>query len=222
MIYYLEDDDNIRELVLYTLGQTGYEARGFAEPKQFWKAVEERTPSLVLLDIMLPEEDGISVLRRLREQHATQTVPVIMLTAKDTEHDKVLGLDFGADDYIAKPFGMMELLSRIRALLRRSRPYSQGEVYQAGPLTLNANKHIVTCDGEALQLSLKEFLLLQHLLENRGRVFTREHLLEAVWGYEYAGGTRTVDVHVQTLRQKLGVCSNIVETVRGVGYRAKE
>lgn len=222
MIYYVEDDENIRELVLYTLGQTGYGARGFTDAKEFWLAMDERLPSLVLLDIMLPGEDGISILRNLRENGQTQTLPVIMLTAKGTEYDKVLGLDFGADDYLSKPFGMMELLSRIRALLRRVRPKTQGEVFQAGGLTLDSTKHTVQCEGNMLKLSLKEFMLLQYLLENRGRVFTREHLLEAVWGYEYAGGTRTVDVHVQTLRQKLGSCSDIVETVRGVGYRAKE
>ncbi|MDL2218372.1 response regulator transcription factor [Christensenellaceae bacterium OttesenSCG-928-M15] len=222
MIYYVEDDDNIRELVLYTLGQTGYGARGFSNAKAFWQAVDERLPVLVLLDIMLPDEDGISILRQLREQRNTHSIPVIMLTAKGTEYDKVLGLDFGADDYIAKPFGMMELLSRVRALLRRVRPQAQGDIYEVGALMLNANKHLVTCNGLPLKLSLKEFLLLQYLLENRGRVFTREHLLEAVWGYEYAGGTRTVDVHVQTLRQKLGACAELIETVRGVGYRAKE
>lgn len=222
MIYYVEDDTNIRELVLYTLSQTGFAARGFSDAKSFFDALPEALPELVLLDVMLPGEDGISVLKRLRVENATQKIPVILLTARGAEYDKVTGLDCGADDYVTKPFGMMELISRIKAVLRRAAPRELSDTLGLGGVLLNTEKHTVSCDGEPIALSFKEFALLRFLMENRGRVFTRERLLTAVWGYDYAGGTRTVDVHVQTLRQKLGDCANIIETVRGVGYRAKE
>ncbi len=222
MIYYVEDETNIRELVLYTLAQTGFEARGFENAEQFWQGVIDAAPELILLDVMLPGEDGISILKRLRTAEATKQIPVILLTARGAEYDKVTGLDGGADDYITKPFGMMELISRIKAVLRRSSKKELTDTLCIDNLVMNTEKHTVACAGEHVELSFKEFSLLQFLLENRGRVFTRDRLLTAVWGYEYAGGTRTVDVHIQTLRQKLGGCAYVVETVRGVGYRAKE
>lgn len=222
MIYYVEDETNIRELVLYTLAQTSFEARGFENAEQFYKAMDEALPELILLDVMLPGEDGISILKRLRGADATKHIPVILLTARGAEYDKVTGLDNGADDYITKPFGMMELISRIKAVLRRASPKEATDILIIDGLILNTQKHTVTSAGQAVSLSFKEFSLLRFLMENRGRVFTRDRLLTAVWGYDYAGGTRTVDVHIQTLRQKLGECAYIIETVRGVGYRAKE
>jgi len=222
MIYYVEDELNIRELVLYTLSQTGFAARGFTDSAQFFAALSEGLPELVLLDVMLPGEDGLSILKKLRADAATQKIPVILLTARGAEYDKVSGLDCGADDYVTKPFGMMELISRIKAVLRRSAPRELSDTLSIDQVLVNTEKHTVSCAGAPIQLSFKEFALLRFLMENRGRVFTRERLLAAVWGYDYAGGTRTVDVHIQTLRQKLGDCAAIIETVRGVGYRAKE
>ncbi len=222
MIYYVEDDANIRELVLYTLLQTGFNARGFTDANEFWAAMSQEQPELVLLDLMLPGEDGLSILKRLRGAAPTRSLPVILLTARGAEYDRVTGLDCGADDYVTKPFGMMELISRIRAVLRRATPQEKAELLTAGALTVDTDRHSVTCGSNPVVLSFKEFSLLRFLLENRGRVFTRDRLLLAVWGYDYAGGTRTVDVHIQTLRQKLGDCAGVIETVRGVGYRAKE
>ena len=219
MIYYVEDDNNIRDLVVYTLRQTGLEARGFSTAGAFFAAVEEALPELILLDIMLPGEDGLSILRRLRASAQTAAIPVIMITAKDTEYDTVVGLDTGADDYIAKPFGMMELVARVKAMLRRTAAKVDAETITIGDLTVDARRHTVTAAGEPVQLTLKEFELLRFLMENRGVAFTREKLLERVWDLGYGGGTRTVDVHVQTLRQKLGAAGAMVETVRGVGYR---
>ena len=217
MIYLLEDDDSIRDLVLYTLQSQGMEARGFERPSAFWKAVAERIPSLVLLDIMLPEEDGISVLKTLRSSARTCRLPVIMLTAKGTEYDKVLGLDAGADDYLTKPFGMMELLSRIRALLRRTQ--QETDTYRCGVLTVDRIRHTVTVNGQKVILTQKEFEVLCLLLKNRGQVLSRERLIEDVWGYAFTGESRTVDVHVRTLRQKLGEAGAYIETVRGYGYK---
>lgn len=222
MIYYVEDDANIRELVLYTLTQTGFSARGFADANGFWAAMAEETPELALLDLMLPGEDGLSILKRLRAAAPTRSLPVILLTARGAEYDRVTGLDCGADDYVTKPFGMMELVSRVRAVLRRSSPQEKTDLLECGGIAVDEQRHTVTCNGSPVVLSFKEFSLLRFLLENRGRVFSRDRLLLAVWGYDYVGGTRTVDVHVQTLRQKLGDCADIIETVRGVGYRAKE
>ena len=222
MIYYVEDDANIRELVLYTLTQTGFSARGFADANGFWAAMAEETPELVLLDLMLPGEDGLSILKRLRAAAPTRSLPVILLTARGAEYDRVTGLDCGADDYVTKPFGMMELVSRIRAVLRRASPQEKTDLLECGGISVDEQRHTVTCNGSPVTLSFKEFSLLRFLLENRGRVFSRDRLLLAVWGYDYVGGTRTVDVHVQTLRQKLGECADVIETVRGVGYRAKE
>ena len=217
MIYLLEDDDSIRDLVLYTLQSQGMEAKGFPRPSAFWEAVEEQMPSLVLLDIMLPEEDGISVLKKLRSSARTSKLPVIMLTAKGTEYDKVLGLDAGADDYLAKPFGMMELLSRIRALLRRTE--REVNIYRCGVLTVDQTRHTVTVNGREVVLTQKEFEVLCLLLKNRGQVLSRERLIEDVWGYAFTGESRTVDVHVRTLRQKLGEAGAYIETVRGYGYK---
>ena len=217
MIYLLEDDDSIRDFVIYTLNSQGLEARGFERPSAFWEAMEEKLPALALLDIMLPEEDGVSVLKKLRSDPRTLRLPIIMLTAKGTEYDKVLGLDAGADDYVAKPFGMMELLSRIRALLRRTA--AEPGTYQGGCLTVDEPRHTVTVEGRDVVLTQKEFELLCLLLRNRGQVITRERLIEQVWGYAFTGETRTVDVHVRTLRQKLGPAGAYVQTVRGYGYK---
>ncbi len=219
MIYLLEDDDSIRKLVVYTLNSQGFEAEGFATPSDFWAAMEHATPELILLDIMLPEEDGLSVLRRLRAAPATKKVPVIMLTAKDTEYDRVVGLDDGADDYISKPFGMMELVARVRAVLRRVDTTPHETEYRVGPLYVSPSRHLVRVDGRDVTLTLKEFELLCILLENEDIVLTRDTLLNRVWGYEFNGESRTVDVHVRTLRQKLGAAGNCIETVRGIGYK---
>ena len=217
MIYLLEDDDSIRDFVLYTLQSQGMEAKGFPRPSAFWEAMAERIPSLVLLDIMLPEEDGISVLKALRSSARTCRLPVIMLTAKGTEYDKVLGLDAGADDYLAKPFGMMELLSRIRALLRRTQ--QETDTYRCGVLAVDQARHTVTVNGQEVALTQKEFEVLCLLLKNKGQVLSRERLIEDVWGYAFTGESRTVDVHVRTLRQKLGEAGAYIETVRGYGYK---
>lgn len=220
MIYFLEDDNSIRELVVYTMNSTGFEATGFSKPSEFWEAMEKETPSLVLLDIMLPEEDGLSILKKLRASPATRRLPVMMLTAKDSEFDKVLGLDSGADDYVPKPFGMMELMARIKALLRRASPDgSQERDYTLGKLYVSPSRHLVKVDGKEIALTLKEFELLCFLLENDGMVLTRDKILARIWGYDFDGETRTVDVHVRTLRQKLGECGALIETVRGVGYK---
>lgn len=217
MIYLLEDDESIRKFVIYALKQTGIEAQGFAIPSDFKRAVENKKPKLALLDIMLPEEDGISVLKWLRSRVETAELPIIMLTAKASEYDKVAGLDSGADDYIAKPFGTMELISRIKALLRRTK--TADKVYSAGGVCLNPTKHTVTADGKEVALTLKEFEMLLIMLKNRGTVFSRDRLLEEIWGYDYDGENRTVDVHIKTLRTKLGQNGSIIETVRGVGYK---
>ena len=217
MIYLLEDDDSIRELVIYTLNSQGMEARGFARPSAFWEAMGEQTPSLALLDVMLPEEDGISVLKKLRASAHTARLPIIMLTAKGTEYDKVLGLDAGADDYVTKPFGMMELLSRIRALLRRTE--RNDALYRCGQLTVDPGSHTVLVGDREVALTQKEFEVLCLLLKNKGRVLSRERLIEDVWGYAFTGESRTVDVHVRTLRQKLGEAGACIETVRGYGYK---
>ncbi len=219
MIYYVEDDPNIRDLVVYTLRQTGMEAKGFSAAAPFFAAVAEAAPELVLLDIMLPGEDGLTILKNLRQSSETAAIPVIMITAKDTEYDTVVGLDAGADDYIAKPFGMMELVARTKALMRRTAAKDDAEAITAGALTVDIRRHLVTAGGENVVLTLKEFELLRFLMENRGAAFTREKLLERVWDLGYGGGTRTVDVHIQTLRQKLGAQGGMIETVRGVGYR---
>ena len=221
MIYLLDDEYGIRNFVLYALQSCGMEAEGFELPSQFWAAMDRQTPDLLLLDIMLPEEDGISILRRLRSNEATRGLPVIMLSAKGSEPDKVEGLDSGADDYIAKPFGTMELISRIKAVLRRSeRQMQESPAHStAGGITMIPANHEVYANGVPVALTLKEYDLLNVLLENKGQVFSRDTLLKMVWGYDFSGESRTVDVHIRTLRSKLGECGDMIETVRGVGYK---
>lgn len=222
MIFCVEDDDNIRELVIYTLETTGLSAKGFAEGASFMEALAFETPELILLDIMLPGEDGLELLKRLKGSSKTKDIPVIMVTAKGTEYDKVIGLDSGADDYVTKPFGMMELVSRIKAVLRRSGHTPDRDDLEMYGVKLKVKKHEVTVDGEPITLTLKEFELLERLMRNRNIVLTRDQLLEDIWGYDFDGETRTVDVHVRTLRQKLGEKGSMIETVRGVGYRIGE
>ena len=223
MIYFVDDDDSIRELIIYTLNSQGFQAEGFAKPSAFWKAMEQTVPSLILLDVMLPEEDGISILKRIRSKSAWKKIPVIMLTAKGSEFDTVLGLDSGADDYIPKPFRMMELLSRIRAHLRRNeKEVEEKRILEIGMLSIDLQKHIVRVKNEEVVLTLKEFELLHFLLENKGIVLTRAQILDRIWGYEFDGESRTVDVHIRTLRQKLKDAGKYIETVRGVGYKLEE
>lgn len=222
MIYLIDDDDSIRELVTYTLNSQGLKAEGFAKPSQFWSAMEQALPDLILLDIMLPEEDGLQILKKLRDFSKTKKIPVIMLTAKGSEFDTILGLDSGADDYVPKPFRMMELLSRIRATLRRvegKNEEKEEERYLVGELCVNPLKHRVTVLGKDVNLTLKEFELLVLLMKNQGFVLNRSQILDSIWGYSFDGESRTVDVHVRTLRQKLGKAGSYIETVRGVGYK---
>lgn len=219
MIFCVEDDSGIRDLMIYTLNSTGFEAKGFHDSAGLWDALEKEIPELVMLDIMLPGEDGITTLKRLRGMAHTADIPVIMATAKGTEYDKVIGLDYGADDYLAKPFGMMEMVSRVKAVLRRVKPKRDGGSLKVGVLELNTGAHTASVDGSRVTLTLKEYELLQLFMENLGIVFTRERLLQSVWGADYVGETRTVDVHIGTLRAKLGDCGDYIETIRGVGYR---
>lgn len=218
LIYCVEDEAAIRDLMLYTLTVSGYEAMGFESGDGFWRAMREQTPDLVILDVMLPGEDGLTILKKLRSSPATADIPVIMATAKNSEFDKVTGLDSGADDYLAKPFGMMEMISRIRAVLRRTAP-KQTTLLTCGGVQLDENRHSVTVNGRNVVLTLKEYDLLKLLMENPGAVFTREALLSAVWGTAFAGETRTVDVHIGTLRTKLAEAGELIRTVRGVGYK---
>ena len=219
MIYCVEDDDNIRELVIYTLETTGLKARGFAEGSAFMEALAFDTPELILLDIMLPGDDGLELLKKLKSSPKTKSIPVIMVTAKGTEYDKVIGLDSGADDYVTKPFGMMELVSRIKAVLRRSGKVEDRIDMELSGVRMDIKKHEVTVDGKQIALTLKEFELLEKLMRNQGIVLTRDQLLTEIWGYDFDGETRTVDVHIRTLRQNLGTKGEIIQTVRGVGYR---
>lgn len=219
MIFCVEDDSNIRELVVYTLESTGFQARGFEDGSSFLEALALETPELVLLDIMLPGEDGLEILKKLKNSSKTKDIPVIMVTAKGSEYDKVVGLDSGADDYVTKPFGMMELISRIKAVLRRSGKQQDKTKLSVGGICLDTKKHEVKVDGESVVLTLKEFELLEKLMRNQGIVLTRDQLLTEIWGYDFDGETRTVDVHIRTLRQKLGEQGSLVKTVRGVGYR---
>jgi len=219
MIYLLEDDDSIRKLVVYALESQGYQAKGFAQPSEFWAAMRQAVPKLLLLDIMLPQEDGLSILTRIRETEATARLPVIMLTARNTEYDRAYGLDLGADDYISKPFGMMELIARVRAVLRRSGEPAAEQEYRVGGLVCDPARHRVTVDGEPVQLTYKEFMLLQLLMEGNGSVLTRSVLMDKIWDLAAERENRTLDVHIRTLRAKLGPAGRCIETVRGVGYR---
>lgn len=223
-IYLVEDDENIRELVVYTLTANGYKAVGFDNAEKFWHAMENRVPNLILLDIMLPGEDGLSILTTLRNNENTLAIPIIMLTAKSNEYDKVLGLDLGADDYLTKPFGMMELLSRIKAVTRRIKGKVEpvNEQLAIENIRINLKTFTAYCENEEISLTLKEFELLKYLLQNKNIVITRSQLLEQIWGYNFEGETRTVDVHIGSLRQKLGESGKIIETIRGVGYKIKE
>jgi len=222
LVYCVEDDAAIRELLVYTLRNTGYEAQGFVSGESFFQALQKRLPDLILLDVMLPGEDGVSILKRLRAAPETRALPVILVTARGSEFDKVTGLDSGADDYITKPFGMMELLSRVRAALRRTGPSAPPETLEAGRITMDTLRHTVQADGVAVALTRREYDLLETLIRSGGAVLTRDRLLSEIWGYGFGGETRTVDVHIRSLRQKLGDAAALIETVRGVGYRMGE
>ena len=219
MIFCVEDDQAIRDLMIYTLNSAGFAASGFEDGKAFFSALEKNKPELIMLDIMLPGEDGITILKKLRGNTSTSDIPVIMATAKGTEYDKVIGLDLGADDYLVKPFGMMEMTARVKAVLRRAIVNDRALVLRVGKLELNMNNHIVLADGKRIELTLKEYEMLRLFMKNPGKVFTRDQILGQVWDFDYSGETRTVDVHVGTLRTKLGDCAECIETVRGVGYR---
>ena len=220
LIYLVEDDENIRELVTYALNSMGLETESYEAPSAFWSAMARTQPSLVLLDIMLPEEDGLSILKKLKRTPSTSAIPVIMLSAKSSEIDKVNGFELGADDYIAKPFGVMELVARVKARLRNDR--EKLFEYSIGPLYVCPDRHTVTVNGESITLTYKEFEILCMLLKNMGIVLTRDQLLNSVWGYSFDGESRTVDVHIRTLRQKLGEAGELIETIRGVGYKIGE
>ena len=223
MIYCVEDDDDIRELMLYTLRTTGFEAQGFPNSELFWQAMEQVKPDLILLDIMLPGSDGLSSLEELRAKKSSESIPVIMATANGTEFDKVKGLDMGADDYLVKPFGMMEMISRIKAVLRRTQSHVQEDkTLTIGSISLDVQNYTVKKDNKVIHLTLKEFELFALLMKNPNRVFTRQELLNQVWGEHFVGETRTVDVHIGTLRTKLGDASHLIKTIRGVGYRLEE
>lgn len=219
LIYCVEDERNIRELLVYTLETTGFEAKGFENGRELWAGLKEDQPDMILLDIMLPGEDGYEILRKLKADAVTREIPVIMVTAKEAEYDKVKGLEEGADDYITKPFGMMEFVARIKAVLRRSSRQSEDRELNVHGLVISVGRHEVFYKNEKILLTRKEFELLLYLMENKGLVMTRNQILGHVWGYDFGGETRTVDVHVRSLRQKLGEAGNLIETVRGVGYR---
>ena len=221
MIYCVEDESAIRDLMVYTLQVSGFDAQGFENDVVFWAAMKEQRPELIILDVMLPGEDGLTILQKLRSSPVTTDIPVIMATAKDSEYDKVIGLDSGADDYLAKPFGMMEMVSRIKAVLRRA-GNRQPVILSYGKIVLDENRHAVTIDGKAVLLTLKEYELLKLFMESPGRVFTRDNILSSVWGVDFAGETRTVDVHIGTLRTKLEKAGDYIRTVRGVGYKLEE
>lgn len=219
MIWCVDDDNAIRDIEVYTLESVGYQATGFADGVAMFAALEKEKPELIVLDIMLPGEDGVEILRRLRENPETGKIPVIMATAKGTEMDKIQSLDLGADDYLVKPFGVMEMVSRIKAVLRRCGGDAGKQLLSAGDIVLNQGEHVVTVKGERVTLTLKEYEILRLFLANPGMVFGREKLLSEVWGVDCFGETRTVDMHIKTLRQKLGECGKMIGTVIGVGYR---
>ena len=217
MIYIVEDDRNIQEIELFALKNSGYQATGFETAKEFYKALNEKLPELILLDIMLPDEDGLSILKRLRTRADTQKIPVILVTAKTSEIDKDKGLDGGADDYIAKPFGVMEMIARVKALLRRSGGMEEN-LLTCGNVTLDGEKRLVYVDGKTIELTYKEFELLKLLMKNHGIVISRDVIMDRVWDSSFEGESRTIDVHVRTLRQKLGDGGSIIKTIRNVGY----
>ena len=219
MIWCVEDDASIRDIEVYALKSTGFEARGFEDGTSFWAALQKEKPELVVLDVMLPGVDGAELLRRIRKTPELRELPVIMATAKDSEMDKIQGLDGGADYYLTKPFGVMELVSCVKAVLRRCRPAKETRVLRRGGLCVDLDAHTATVDGERVPLTYKEFELLRLFLSNPGIAFTRDQLMDKVWGMDYSGETRTVDTHILTLRQKLGSCGAMIETVRNVGYR---
>lgn len=219
MIWCVEDDQSIRELEIYALNAAGMDACGFTDGSAFFAELEKETPDLVLLDVMLPGEDGVTILGKMKADERCSRIPVIMATARGTEFDKVQSLDLGADDYITKPFGMMEMISRVKAVLRRTKPSVSGKQLTLGELTVNLDRHTVTLAGERIQLTYKEYELLKLFLSHPGTAFSREQLLHIVWNTDYAMETRTVDMHIRTLRQKLGAYGQHIETVRGVGYR---
>lgn len=222
LIYIVEDDTDIRELETYALKNSGYDVLSFAESKSFFKACTNELPQLVILDVMLPDFDGLSVLEKLRQDAVTKSIPVILVTAKTSEMDKVKGLDMGADDYITKPFSVLELISRVRAIMRRCSSDIRQDVITLGGIVFDDSKHIVTSEGEVCTLTYKEYELLKYLLKNKGMALTRENIILNVWGYDFEGESRTVDMHITTLRQKLGNCGNLIKTVRNVGYKAGE
>ncbi|HBI52786.1 MAG TPA: DNA-binding response regulator [Ruminococcaceae bacterium] len=222
MIFCVEDDRSVRDLMVYTLNASGFGAKGMVSGKELFEALASESAELVILDIMLPDEDGISILKKLRGDPVYSDIPVIMATAKGTEYDKVTGLDAGADDYLAKPFGMMEMVSRIKAVLRRCGPGRRQDVLKLSGLVIDPDEHTVSADGERIQLTLKEYELLKTFMEGAGKVYSREQLLHSVWGTDFTGETRTVDVHIGTLRTKLGKYGDLVKTVRGVGYRMEK
>lgn len=219
MIWCVEDDASIRDIEVYALQSTGFEAEGFADGAEFWEAVQKERPELVVLDVMLPGIDGIELLRRMKARAELRDIPVVMATAKGAEYDKIQGLDLGADYYLVKPFGVMELVSCVKAVLRRCAPKAPAQVLRAGALELSPEERTVTVDGARVALTYKEFELLKLFLSNPGAAFTRDQLFNAVWGMDFVGETRTVDMHIRTLRQKLGSCGNLIGTVRNVGYR---
>ena len=219
MIWCVEDDASIRDIEVYALQSTGFEAEGFSDGAQFWEAVQKERPELVVLDVMLPGIDGVELLRRMKTRAELRDIPVVMATAKGAEYDKIQGLDLGADYYLVKPFGVMELVSCVKAVLRRCAPKAPAQVLRAGALELNPEEHTVTVDGARVALTYKEFELLKLFLSNPGMAFTRDQLFNAVWGMDFVGETRTVDMHIRTLRQKLGPGGACIGTVRGVGYR---
>ena len=219
MIWCVDDDNTIRDIEVYTLTQTGFEAKGFADGISMLEALKTEKPELIVLDIMLPGKDGVEVLKEIRQNPETRKIPVIMATAKGTEMDKIQGLDTGADDYLVKPFGVMEMVSRIKAVLRRCEPDEKEEVLTVGEITLSDKEHLVTVNGEKVVLTFKEFEILKLFMSNPGIVFSRDKLLSEVWGVDYLGESRTVDMHIKTLRQKLGDAGSLIETVIGVGYK---
>ena len=219
MIWCVEDDSSIRDIEVYALTSTGFDAKGFEDGDSFWSALQSEKPDLVVLDVMLPGKDGVTLLKLMKGSETFRDIPVIMATAKGSEYDKIQGLDLGADDYLVKPFGIMEMVSRVKAVLRRCKPVQEPKLLKMDGLVLNHDEHTVTVDGERVVLTYKEYELLHLFLSQPGTAFTREQLLASVWNSEYLGETRTVDMHIRTLRQKLGQYGNIIETVRNVGYR---